>query len=271
MTDPCSSLYEIRLISFSFFSEFAVITPVKYTICLANGITMDTPGPSNAPQRGEKRRSAGTTLAEKALKYIAIDGERAICAIDPGSGCTYIQRKLDVNNFVRHFRTRHAERADVEGLVKETDPGREKPRHVAKRQVAIDKRLLVEVAIKLVSFHNLPVSCFEWEGMRQLFEPLLAAVGMALDTRILKRHVDLAAGLIKEAITAEMKGILVSLKIDSASRHNRHVLAVLVRYAADGVIVSRTLGKCLNPPPDTHYRKQAHPHYFIIFSHMHYT
>lgn len=203
---------------------------------------MDSPGPSSTPQKGEKKRSESVTLAEKAAKFITRDGDRAICSMDSGSGCTYIQRKLDINNFIRHFRTKHTEKATSEGLQKEGEPSTKKPRIISKRPCAIDKPLLVEVSVKLVANHNLPVSCMEWDAMRQLFDPLAAAVGMSMNTHILKGHVTVSAGMIKEAIANEMKGVLVSLKIDSASRHNRHVLAILARYADDDQIVSRTLG-----------------------------
>lgn len=203
---------------------------------------MDCPGASSTP-KGEKRKVDGSTLAEKAAKFIIRDGEKAVCNIDNGSGCTYIQRKLDINNFVRHFRTRHTEKASAEGLQKDGTPATKKPRLVAKRPCAIDKRTIVEASVKLVANHNLPISCFEWEAMRLLYDPLTAAVGMSMDTRILKGHVTVSADLIKDAIANEMKGLLVSLKIDSASRHNRHVLAILARYMVNERIVTRTLGK----------------------------
>lgn len=207
----------------------------------------DGPGPSsgsaNTPKKAEKRRSDGETLAKKAAKFIIRDGDSAICNIDSGSKCDHKQKKFDINNFIRHFRSIHTEKAIAEGLQKEEVPAAIRPRIVAKRQFAVDKPLIIEVAVQLVAKHNLPVSCMEWDAMRMLFDPLTAGVGMAkMDTRKLKGHVSQSAEMIKDAIINELKGRLISLKIDSASRHNRHVLAILARFARNDEIVTRTLG-----------------------------
>ncbi|XP_055637192.1 uncharacterized protein LOC129775933 [Toxorhynchites rutilus septentrionalis] len=202
------------------------------------------PGSSDMSLKCRKRRSGGATKGEIASRFIKRDGDRGICNMDNelGNTCTYVQRKLDINNFIRHFRTQHPERAYIEGLQMEGELVPKKPRIISKRLCAIDKSLLIEASIKLVTNHYLPVSCVEWEAMRMIFDPLTVAVGMTMDTRNLECHLKLSARKIKDTIVSEMKGCLISLKIDSVSRHNRHVLTISARYAIEDKIATRTLG-----------------------------
>lgn len=122
-------------------------------------------------------------------------------------------------------------------------------RIIPKRPIAIDRQLLVEVLIKLVAYHNIPIAFLEWEAMIQLLDPIKTALGVAVDKRFIQKVLSKAEALVKEEITKEVKGLLVSLKIDSASRHNRHVLALLAQYALNGQVVTRTLGECTSDFP----------------------
>lgn len=64
---------------------------------------------------GEKRRKiALSNIAVLCIKFVK---ERFVCNIDATSGCIYSQKTLDVNNFIRHFRTKHNEKALRIGLV----------------------------------------------------------------------------------------------------------------------------------------------------------
>ncbi|XP_055543350.1 uncharacterized protein LOC129728902 [Wyeomyia smithii] len=188
--------------------------------------------------------------AKRAYRFSEVAGKHVLttdagwsCNIEPDVECSYMQRtKLDLQNFIRHFRSLHTERAKALGLLLEQEPSAKKPRVVPKRPIPIDQQMLVEAATKLVALHNLPVSCVEWEGMNVLLDPIKAALGVTLDTRALKCYLAKAAELVRQEIATEMKEKLVSLKIDSASRHNRHVLAILAQYDLNGEVVIRTLG-----------------------------
>ncbi|XP_021694276.1 uncharacterized protein LOC110674301 [Aedes aegypti] len=193
--------------------------------------------------RAQKRRSEQKrTLQEIALQFIDRDGNSGSCRIDPKSGCTYVQVTCDIGNFVRHFRTQHADAARRNGLFKEQDTVAKKPRTIAKRLIAIDKRLLFESLAKLVCYHNLPLSCIEWEGLKQLIDPIAVAVGVSLNRNKNKAFIHAIANRIRTALSSEMKHKLLSLKVDSASRYHRHVLGINVQFVLDGKFVIRTLG-----------------------------
>nr|XP_029713643.1 uncharacterized protein LOC115257827 [Aedes albopictus] len=205
---------------------------------------MDKPAEvSSSPRKGQKRRSViRKTLQDIAYQFIDRVGNQGACRIDEASGCCYVQTTCDVGNFIRHFRTQHPNAARQHGLYKDPDKIAKKPRTIPKRLVAIDRRLLLEALTKLVCYHNLPLSCVEWEGLKQLIDPIAAAVGVTVNRSKNKMFLHAIANRIRQALAAEMKNRLLSVKVDSASRYNRHVLGINVQYVLDCKIVIRTLG-----------------------------
>ncbi|XP_062703027.1 uncharacterized protein LOC115256375 [Aedes albopictus] len=195
-----------------------------------------------APKPKKRKNSSKPTLQEIALRFISREGNAGSCSIDENSGCSYTQVTCDVGNFVRHFRTQHPNAARKHGLMSEKDTGARKPRAIAKRLIAIDRRLLLESLTKLVCYHNLPLSCVEWEGLKQLMDPIASALDVTLNRGKNKMIIHAIANRVRAALGKEMKNILLSLKVDSASRFHRHILGINVQYVLDGKIVIRTLG-----------------------------
>lgn len=212
--------------------------------CHEKQIKMDLPGTSGESDKSAQKRKF---LSDLAAKFIAVTGEKGSekgsCIIDPESSCKHTQNKLEVQNFIRHFRSIHPEKANEAGFFRDQNPLAKKPRIVPKCNVPIDHQVLIEGTSKLIAYHNLPLSCFEWEGMKMLVDPIKKALDVPLDARIMKTHLSTGADLVKAEIANEVRGTLISLKIDSASRHNRHILAVLAQFALNGDVVTRSLGK----------------------------
>ena len=190
-------------------------------------------------QSANKRKSTFSAAAEKCIKK---DGDKSYCAIDAYSGCTYVQEKYDVGNFIRHFRSQHPLAATKMNLAKETESPVKKLRIVPKQSFAIDRRLMMEVCLKLVTHHHLPFNCFEWEALKLLFDPVMETLNIRINRHNIKIHVTDAARKVREFIKNEMTRKLISLKIDSASRHGRHIIGVNVQYEVDGEVAIRTLG-----------------------------
>lgn len=200
-------------------------------------------GNSSTVKDTKKRSGIRRSNVDIAAEFVVRDGEKAFCKIDSRSGCSYVQMKYDIGNFIRHFRSRHAAKANEIGILKEFDPSAKKPRLIAKRPIAIDKPLLIDSAIKMVSYHQLPLSCFEWEGIRQIFEPIGAAVGCKINSTNIKTHIQSIAHRIRDLLKEEMRNKLISVKIDSASRFYRHILGINAQYVLNSKVVVRTLGK----------------------------
>ncbi|XP_055613891.1 uncharacterized protein LOC129760282 [Uranotaenia lowii] len=166
------------------------------------------------------------------------------CAIDQFSGCLYTQRgpKCDIGNFIRHFRSVHPTEALEHHLFRDGDQPPEKVARTSKISVHLSKAEVLEACLKLVTKHNLPLACFGWEGMRMILSPLSDALGLEFDQVNVKFQVEAASREMKRGIMNEVRGKLVSLKIDSASRRSRHVLGVNIQYETSGQIVIRTIG-----------------------------
>lgn len=190
-----------------------------------------------------KKQQSQRTLTEIAAEFVKRDGPKGKCIIDPSSDCTHEQDKFDSGNFIRHLRSKHPEKALEVGLMKDEDTATRRPRIVAKRPIAIDAQLFVDSGIKLVSLHNLPLASLEWEGLKQLFDPISDATGVILNRKNIKPYLRSAAEKIQNVIANEMKGKLISLKVDSASKHHRHILGINAQYVLRDKVVIRTLGK----------------------------
>lgn len=204
---------------------------------------MEEAGPSS--KKGQQRRDDNKRpLQEIALSFIHREGNKGICRIEESSGCTYVQMTMDVGNFIRHFRTKHTDAANKCGLLKETDASAKKPRLVSKRSIAIDTPLYMDSIVKLLTYHQLPLCFVEWEGMKQLMDPISAALGVTVNRNNVKTITHSVTDQIRKALSDELKNRLISLKVDSASRFNRHVLGINVQYFLDSKIVIRTLGEC---------------------------
>ncbi|XP_055522553.1 uncharacterized protein LOC129716738 [Wyeomyia smithii] len=100
---------------------------------------------------------------------------------------------------------------------------------------------MVDSSIKLVAYHHLPLSCFEWEGLRQVFDPLEAALGMKMNRPNAKGHINQAVAKMIPMMASGMNNRLLCLMIDSATRLNHHVLGIGVQYTVDGKFVTRTI------------------------------
>lgn len=198
-------------------------------------------GATSETTRCRKRVRTEKTLAEIASELVIFNGPKALCQIDVHSGCDFEQKTFDAQNFVRHCRSKHPEAALLKGLFKNPETVPKKRRLIAKRLIAIDRQLFLEAILKLVSFHNMPLSSLDWEGFKLLLDPISESLNMKMNRSNIKTHLSTAAGRIRHAIKDEMEGKLISLKIDSASRHGRNILGINAQYCLSDKVAIRTL------------------------------
>ncbi|XP_021698075.1 uncharacterized protein LOC110676020 isoform X4 [Aedes aegypti] len=72
---------------------------------------------TSTKRRNSKGKSTKVAYTKIAAQFVKERDGRFECHFDPDSGCRYAQRLLDLNNYVRHCRTKHKERASRLGLV----------------------------------------------------------------------------------------------------------------------------------------------------------
>ncbi|XP_055534133.1 uncharacterized protein LOC129723755 [Wyeomyia smithii] len=193
------------------------------------------------PRRPKRKYKTEKTLAEIAYEQVVFNGTKARCAIDANSGCSYEQKTFDAQNYVRHCRLKHPDIAVLKGLFKNTEAVPKKRRTIAKRPIAIDRQLFLEAILKLVSFHNMPLSSLEWEGFRMILNPISESLNLKINRSNIKDHLAAAADKMRHAMKEEMRGKLICLTIDSASRHGRSVLGINVQYCLADAVAVRNL------------------------------
>uniref|UniRef100_A0A182NT06 DUF4371 domain-containing protein n=1 Tax=Anopheles dirus TaxID=7168 RepID=A0A182NT06_9DIPT len=163
---------------------------------------------------------------------VATKNGHVVCSVDAINGCKYRQRsdKYDPGNFIRHIRTAHPALAKSHGLMQEETSAPVKQRKISKVSVAIDRQKLLEGIIKLICTHNVPMLCVEWEGLGIILQPICDALKMQLNRSNLVCHLGAAAQKIRLEISSIVKGKLLCLKIDSATRLGRHILGINIQF-----------------------------------------
>lgn len=179
-----------------------------------------------------------TSCEKKKYRDILTDGcistenGFVLCVIDTVNACKYRQKseKFDKGNFIRHIRTEHPALAKNRGLMRDEAEAPRKKRKVARTPIAIDRQTLMEGIIKLVTVHNVPMLCVEWEGFQLILQPICEALKIQLNRPNLVFHLATAAGKVRSEIASQVKGKLVCLKIDTATRLGRHILGVNIQF-----------------------------------------
>ncbi|XP_055525420.1 uncharacterized protein LOC129718564 [Wyeomyia smithii] len=200
------------------------------------GSGRSAPGPSKRKSKGNEK-----TLSEIAAEQVVFSETKARCAIEVDSYCTYEQKTFDAQNYIRHCRVKHPEAAFLKGMFRHVEEAPKKRRAIAKRPIAIDRQLFLEAILKLVCFHNMPLFSLDWDGFKLLLNPISESLNFKVNRVNIKDYLATAADRVRQAIRNEMRGRLVSLKIDSASRHDRSVLGINVQYSQSDEVVIRTL------------------------------
>lgn len=105
----------------------------------------------------------------------------------------------------------------------------------------MNKKQLIDACVKLVTVNGRPFSIFEDVGMREIIEPILNSLQISINSKNIKTHLNEKASEIKEKIKDEVRGKMVSIKIDSASRLGRSIIGVNIQFISNGKIELRTL------------------------------
>lgn len=192
------------------------------------------------------------------------------CVANPDKKCKYLQTNFNSGNFKRHLQGQHAAVAKGLGLNEEKSTGepeqvseevpeevpeevlteeeprevppeenpREEPPAKKPRRVSSGSKLLVDTnkkkvilgTLQLVASHSMPKRFPDWEGAKTLLLPLYQAAGIPFTRAYVTSLVVDGANRMKELISERVKGKIINLKIDSASRRGRHVFAINAQF-----------------------------------------
>ncbi|KAH9383985.1 hypothetical protein HPB48_025962 [Haemaphysalis longicornis] len=83
----------------------------------------------------------------------------------------------------------------------------------------------------------------EDSGFRKILDPLLDGLSTktVINAENIRTRVSLLADEMREEIRQQVKGRLISLKVDCVTRMDRSMLGVNLQFVSDGKIVLRTL------------------------------
>ncbi|KAH8273936.1 hypothetical protein KR044_004403 [Drosophila immigrans] len=168
-------------------------------------------------------------------------------AEDNKSKCNVCDVKLSgshITNLIRHLIAKHAV------LYNEFDGDDDKvQQNMKKRKISYEtsEASIVSSIIKIVTADGKPFIFLDSEAFREILNPIYNALSMnPITSRNVMEYVTVKEQTIKENIKALVKGKIVSLKIDVATRMDKAILGVNIQMIHSNMsktdIVITTLG-----------------------------
>lgn len=169
-------------------------------------------------------------LIEGELKYICQVGD---CQVN----------FADKSNAIRHLRNCHVQKyTEIQSY-----KNRKKDGNTIELRVKVDPNEILKSCVSLLTVHALPLCAVEYPAFKTLLSPFVESlksrgIKLAITQEKMKKHIDVCADKITKIIIEEMKGKLVCLLVDIASRYNRSILGVNASFMIDGKLTIRTIG-----------------------------
>lgn len=175
------------------------------------------------------------------------ENNTSICMIE---NCLKVFKGNVGGNLRRHIKTCHTELAQSINLVISEVNDSENtsdeniipfPTSSKRRKVVYSQNTIKRACVTLCTVRGLPFSFFDTPESKFLLEPLFAKYNMAITSKNIIGNIGIAADRVRDLISTEIKGRLISLKVDSASRGGRSVLGINCQFVENGNICVRTL------------------------------
>lgn len=160
------------------------------------------------------------------------------------SECRFCGNRLKVDkvgNLKRHLQTLHQREYTEMLAVNSSTTGAPQMRIIPAIPVPIDKNFLTECCVKMVTVGGLSFRSLEQPGLADLVNLLGSAVNSTINRRNILDHLTCTVEAFRKRISDEMRGQIICLKLDAATRRGRSVLAVCSQFLRNGKFVMRTL------------------------------
>lgn len=156
------------------------------------------------------------------------------------AGCTSILKHNSTS--IRHLKKKHAE-------IKEAiDVNRSDfSRNGVVIRIQSTPLQIWNAILQLVIFSALPLCIVQAQGFQCLLKPFVTAfksigIDFSVNRYTIRAQISERAKRIKETITNEVKGIMICLLLDIASRFNRSIFGINIVFYANGKNHTRTIG-----------------------------
>lgn len=117
--------------------------------------------------------------------------------------------------------------------------------YIKPKNLSVDINLIsIKLAcLELITVNGRPLAMLDDSGFQKLIKPLMNAVNKnsAINSENIRKMIVPSCMILRKQIMEEVKGKLISIKVDAATRLNRSFLGINVQYMMDGVISLRTL------------------------------
>lgn len=171
--------------------------------------------------------------------------KKSVCRID---GC---DSKLSNHSAaIRHLKNSHGDiyEAIAANKIKSKFP---KPNgeDLIEIQVKVSTAYIWDAIIELIVFNGLAFATVVSSGFKKLLYPIIAGlqsknIGLTINTPNLKGKIKNRTAEMKDHIRHELKGKIVCLMLDIATRHNRAIFGINVAFFDGNAVQVRTLAMC---------------------------
>lgn len=184
----------------------------------------------------------GRELNKKVHKFFKFNAQ------ENKSKCNVCDLKLagiNVTNLKRHLTTKHAEIFNDWNDTEDSEGNQiEKKRKICYHT---SEEGIISSLVKIVTTEGKPFLFLDSEGFKEIMDPIYSSLGMnPVTSRNIMNFVSVKEKSIKDNIRAFVKGKLVSLKIDVATRMGKAILGVNLQMINASLskteIVVKTLG-----------------------------
>lgn len=185
---------------------------------------------------------------------IQVDGiqkSKAACKIE---GCTkvFIGKHLYYQNMYRHV---HVEHSDLYESIKQKFRKLDDEKSENKKKkvsVLIDEDDINRACVLLVTKDGRPFSALNDKGFRMILNPILEGLQkqgtkVTINAKNIKAQIDANVIKLKERIKKETEGRILSLMIDTVTKHLASTLGINLQYICEDQVIVRTIGmaRCL--------------------------
>lgn len=171
------------------------------------------------------------------LECFKLSNEKFNCLV---AGCK--SSLANKQSAIKHLKRAHANVHEAVGCVKSMQSNKS-----CEVKIIESPEKIWHAILQIIIFCALPFSIVHEWGFKLLIKPYVTAFrttnsNFSVGRVALRSKISEQAQQIKDIITAELKGKMVCLLLDIASRHNRSVLGISIVFYGDGKVKTRTIG-----------------------------
>lgn len=172
-------------------------------------------------------------------KFSNDENSRIVCKV---IGCN--KSYSDKTGAIRHLKSKHHQYVDVINCNKDTESNKKETQLDIRVKVNPDK--IWNACVDLVCENSFPICFVEYPAFKEIIGPYSEAFKshpdiMAINRENLRFRIVQTFSEMREDIKAEVKGKMVGVMADIASRYNKSVLGISISYFHDDVICVRTI------------------------------